>query len=788
MRLSASQLALARTQPQSTRLYLSIFQPREIFRAQINDSSITKGARTITFDNVSLGSWTAIEANFTVLIGSTAGASDIGKIRVRSATSSQLTVAENSNIEWADNQFITVLRYVELQPIYPRIINDPANNENVIFFKDYDIPYTNQNSVLGTFVNMGSHRAAVRQGGSAQISYSSTGTYNLLGSSLSYAWFFEGGTPSGSTSANPGLITYSTNGHFTTRLIVSGSAGELDTGYRYVSIYDKPGEGSSVPISSWEMTSMNGSRDESGYRASFKVHENIDIKENAVVVLFSDDWYGGANQSLGGNYPGNEKIFFVGNILQDSVRYDYQHSVVEFQAASLTDVMKSALGFSVSVESTAVPSKWYQLYDLDCRRAIYHYLKWHTTALSIADFQFVGTDQKIQFFDADRTSTFDAIDNLMRNTLIGQVVSDRQGKIWMEVEAKAYPNPTGSFTSVVDITRRDWMNEPSVEERLSDDLSYLEYGGVAYSGVNTGTFSALLGSAPGNAPSSRGKIETHQGLALAGQAQLNLLVGNVWANENSKYPKISLDMAGNTRYLDIAPQETTQINILASDTVRGVAINGLYIPDSFNWLYDSKNSVLKPSIDFKSLVNGALGESIIIPVPEDIGGGFNVPPFQVPAIPALTFPGGGSLSTGTSCCDELAQFVFGGVACFTGLAPDLIDTAPLTTGTQVFFEIVSNYAMYDPGTGLVTITAAGTYNVTLEGYYTRTEEFSGNSAIWFDAAVINTPVPAGSGFDVSTGQVVISVVPYTIETRLTKTSGAADTWERIRASICIAPP
>lgn len=638
MRLSASQLNLVRTRPQSSQLYLSIFQPTTIFQAQINDVSITKGARTITFNNVTAGSWTAIEANFSVYIGSTPGASDIGRVRVRSATSSALTVAENSNIPWADDLYLTVVRFIQLDPIYPRIIQNPADETDVIFFKDWDIPYTNQNSVLGTFVNMGSDRAAFR---SSQIPYSSTGTYNLLGSTLSYSWFFEGGTPSGSTSANPGLITYSSNGHFLTRLIVSGSAGEVDIGYRAVSIYDKIGEGSSTPVLKWEMTSLNGSRDEAGYKASFRVHENIDVKENAIVVIFSDDWYGSTNQSIGGNYPGNEKIFFVGRVLRDSIQYDYKDSQVDFEASSLTDVMKTALGFSVSVESSAAPSKWYQLYDLDCRRSIYHYLRWHTTALQIADFQFVGTDQKLQFFDADRNSMLDAIDNLMRNTLIGQVVSDRQGKIWMEVEAKAYPNPTGSFTSVMDITRRDWKGEPAIDERLSDDTSFLELGGVAYSGILTNTFSALIASAPGNSPSFRGKIDTRSGLALSSQPQLNTMVGNVWANDNSKYPNISMDMALSLRNLDIAPQEVAFISIAPSDTVRNKLIEGLYIPSGFDWKYDSKNQILLPSIDFVNLVNGNIGDSVEIPVsPADAGinGGFSVPGLQIPPLPIITIP------------------------------------------------------------------------------------------------------------------------------------------------------
>src|SRR3990167_304372 len=98
-------------------------------------------------------------------------------------------------------------------------------------------------------------------------------------------------------------------------------------------------------------------------------------------------------------------------------------------------------------------------------------------------------------------------------------------------------------------------------------------GGIAYSGVVTGTFSALLASAPGNAPGFHGAMETHEGLALLGQTQLNQLAGNVLANKNSPFPNIDVEMGINASNLDIAPQETVEMSILASDTVRNLAIN-----------------------------------------------------------------------------------------------------------------------------------------------------------------------------------------------------------------------
>lgn len=638
MQLSSQDAITVLQQPQQTTLHLSIFQPRTILGCRVNDAVIAKGARTIAYDTVSTGSFSSIESGMTLLVGTSPGARDIGKIRIKSATSSQIIVAENSNILWADNLYLTVLRYWEVWPIYPRIINDPANIEDVIFYKDYDIPYTNQNTILGTFACAGPHRAAFVENGQATIFYSATGTYNLLGSPISYNWAFEGGTPTGSTSVAPGNVAYSTPGHYVTRLITTASNGAIDTTYRHISIYNRPENSSSNnPILKWEVGPISGSRAEGGYNTRIKIlDEIININDGDIVVLWSDDWYGDQHRSLGGNALNNSSIFLVGHVMRDTIEYDYKQSTVSFDVGSITDLMKDTEGFSVSVESTAGPYKWFELLDMDGRRALYHYLKWHTTVLMLSDFGFIGTDKKIQYFDADRTSLYDAADNFMRDTLVGKVVSDIQGKVWAEIDASAYPNPSGSFSNIQTITKRDWLGEPSIEERLHKEVSYLELGGVAYSGAYTGTFAAKLSCAPGVAPDTRGRMSADPaGLALESQDQLNTMIGNIFASMNSRFPTIGLDMSGNDRQFDISPQISVGMNIQSTDTNRGVAIIAPYLIDEISWTYNQKDKTLLPSIVFKALVNGFPGDTIEIPdTPGDAnnGLGFNFPDFSFPPL------------------------------------------------------------------------------------------------------------------------------------------------------------
>lgn len=622
MRLSSSDLEIVRTKPQSSELYLSIFTPT-VAMACLVSGTVSNGARTIPYKSVSTGSYLSVESGMTLLVGTSAGGDELGRIRVKSATSSTIVVAENSHIYWPSATHLTVLRYWEMWPIYPRIIPDPNNDEDVIFYKDYDIAYSSQNgsSGLGAFPCAGTHRAGYV---GDQMYYSATGTAHLIsGTSLTYQWSFEGGNITGSTALTPGYVQYNTPGHYVTRLKVTGANGSVDTTYRYVSIYNRPeNSNTNVPIKKWEIQSLAGSRAEGGYSASITIIDEIlpTIRDGDVVVIWSDDWYGNNHVSLGGNSPNNSKIFFVGHIVNGSIAYNYQTSRTTFDIASVTDIMKSSQGFSVSVESNPTPSKWFQLLDMDCRRAMYHYLKWHSTALFLSDFQFLGSDRKIQYFDSDRESIFDAVDNLMRGTLHGSIVADRQGKLWAEVDVWATPNPTGSFTTIQSITKRDWMDEPTIQSSLTPLLSFLEMGGVAYSGSTTGTFSALIGCAPGQVPSTKGSVERQQGYALTSQSQLNEMVGNVFANKNSKYPTINMRMAGNYSHLDIAPQEAVGMEIQAIDTNSGISINAPYFASSISWGIDFSRKIKIPSIEFSSIVNGRSGETITIPEVPDTGG------------------------------------------------------------------------------------------------------------------------------------------------------------------------
>ena len=281
-------------------------------------------------------------------------------MRARFADATTITVAENSDINWQDDLYLSVLRFWEINAVYPRMyVPDPSDPTQQIWYKDYDTVYTNQNSTLGTFICMGSHYAGFMDTatGTCGVYYSASGSYNLNNEAISYFWSFEGGTPSTSNLKTPGIVQYGTPGHYTTQLLVSGTTAGGDASYRHISIYNRPDEGTNVPILNWELLSLDGTRDSGGYQGRIKIRENIeDVVDGALIVIFADDTYGTTKQSIGGNSSNRQTIFFVGYILDGSISYNYEDSSVEFDIGSPTEVMKLSEGFVVSVKSSSDPA------------------------------------------------------------------------------------------------------------------------------------------------------------------------------------------------------------------------------------------------------------------------------------------------------------------------------------------------------------------------------------------------------------------------------------------------
>ena len=637
--LTTPKLDALRSHKHSTQLYLSIYQPKVVMNAQVNisASSGTRGYRTIAYDNSVSGTYAQIESGMTLWVGTASGSFDKGKVRVKSATINTLTVAENEYIMWENNLFLTVVNYVDLVAVFPRLVQDTGDDTVVNFYKDYDIAYTNQNSILGAFPVMGSHRAGFLDDyGKLDLYWSATGTYPMVsGSNVRYDWTFNGGKPllTGTNVQTPGIVRYSGTGHYVTKLqiTVTGSTNATETAYRYVSVYDRPNRGLNVPIRSWKFSDLAGSRADGGFRGKVVVYETLGYKLQGgeLVVMFSDDEFNGISQSIDiGTTRPDDSIFFVGYILNDSIEYDYEKSSVSFDVGTANEVLKRTENFAISVESIPNPSTWWHFLNMTTKKAMYHYIKWHSTLLKVADVFWLGKDYNVQFFDSERTNIWDAIQAFMKPTLIGGAVTNNKGQVVFQTEPESFTIPTQAYPSLMTLDDRDVVDDVTVEENMYGEMSYLEMGGIGYDGT---TSVPLLSAAPGIAPRYYGKNSSNQGLALLNQTNLNEITGNIYAKANADPQSFRARMAGNYRYT-LAPINQALVYVPASRTSRNKMVSGTFYADNINYNFKSEDGYLSSTVDFMPVVDGIPGVTLEIKPPNSLA----------PLVfPPLVFPGVG---------------------------------------------------------------------------------------------------------------------------------------------------
>lgn len=231
--LTNDELTLLRSENQTSRLYLALPQPAIVFQAQINQSFPTRDKiLEISYDNA-IGNYTDVIADMTLLIGTTAGAHDVGITRIRAAaTPTKLYIAETSEIPFADDQYLTVLASWEPWPRHVRI--DGAKQPQM----DATVKYSDQHRWCDPVPILGPHRVAKLINGSATLHFDASSSW-VIGSSISaYSWFAPGATTTtGMNTATP-TITYTAPGSYYVGCTVTAANGKSFAGYRVVYIYD----------------------------------------------------------------------------------------------------------------------------------------------------------------------------------------------------------------------------------------------------------------------------------------------------------------------------------------------------------------------------------------------------------------------------------------------------------------------------------------------------------------------------------------------------------------------
>jgi hypothetical protein len=610
--LTPGELALLRTRPQRTQLYLAIAKTHSVYVAQVNGTPAScDGITAIPFYN-GAGTLTDVKRDMLLCVGTFPGLWDIGMCRIRRdavITDTSFYIGITSEIDFVGDYWLMVLDSYSIWPRHPYI--DPITE---ISYMDYDIAYTSQNAYGPPVPIMGTHAVLELTGVSVSANFDASDSYVCIGvpDSIDYWWSCDGAfvfTPAASDTD----IAFLAAGTYLVYLLVTANytIGSVtlsvpSTAVRYVIVHDAV-----HPLnSSFSLDSCSGSYDSGDWQYRITMNANAgeaDVMDRSLAILVARDWYGSTEQSIGPfDTPesiGRNNIVCVGWIDGESIRRSNDKSLVSFDVRGPAFWLGSQQGFPTGIDDTnAAPTDWLHIDTLTPRRGIFSFLHWRSTATVVMDCWITNDAHRL-------ATTYTPADSLLEqlraicDRVNAKAVADRYSRLFCEIDTQ-FIDPTlripPTFPVVQTMLDRDWRDEITIERRTVDEVGQVDLSGVFYSG-NIATSNAIFSLAPGHYPRHYGEKRQVEKIALTNQAEANLQAGLWLGYLNNEFPNIDTPFSSSYRAVDIAPRMFVQMNLAAGDTPRGLVwTNKKLIPREVSFNHDGREALLLTDVTFEA--------------------------------------------------------------------------------------------------------------------------------------------------------------------------------------------
>lgn len=630
--ITAPELVKLRSDGQWSRLYLAGLEaPPVVFAARVNQAFAEDDDKDnvlqVTYDTVTTGAYTDIIAGMTLWIGSAAGLHDIGMARIRKTpTSAILYLGTNSEIDWDDNLYLTVVDEFSLWPRHARVVSG-------VTYMDGEEVYSDQHDDFDPIPVMGSDAVLDVDAYPVVLQLDGSDSWVPGGTITDYLWTKTAGTLSSSTAADPTLTvsSYPSNGLIRYALRVTASNGKTFTGYRYVRVYDSTHRPQAAQIASIE-----GNFDTGGWSFEATMYDDAsDVRDRSPIILFARDYYGGVLGSIG-QQEGRENIVMQGWVDGETIEYDSESGLVRFTVKGPQFWLDKMPGFPpVIAEQRTSSGSWNTIPSLTVDRALWHLLHWHSTATMVMDVLLTGDTRYADKFDVPTQSLWMQIKEIAEKKIQAVPGCDRFGRLFVEIEPQYVQEAARTWVEVMTITAADWRDSIIFKRRLVGELAMLDLSSVDISAPNAAP-KPYYSLSVGHAFARFGGIESMENLLASSQSQSNRMAGLVVGRRNNPWPSFEIKMAANNRMIDLFPHQYYPLTIATGDTPRGKAFDGRLIPRVISMEWDADNGVLLPTVTLEAEsfeANNVDGEppanNPIPPMPP--------PPSPPPAPP----PGGG---------------------------------------------------------------------------------------------------------------------------------------------------
>lgn len=588
--VSLANLQRLRRDGQSTRLFLAIHDPAPLWASTVAAVPATNDKVTEIELAASIGD---DYTGFTAWIGTTAGARDVGEVRVRKQmTSTTLAIGLTSSIAWQVGQHVTIMDEVGLWARHPKV--DTGGN----IWMDEDIEYTDQHTNFAPVVVLG---------GSAVLLDSYTATFDasdswVEGSTITgYAWAASGAAIIVGSGAVVDVVAPNA-GDFRITCTVTAANGKSTTVRRWLCVYDS----TRPPVTQFRLDNCSCDADSGGM--SFGVTlwgEASGIRDRARVVLFARDYYGDEQVSIG-PLAGREHILAEGWISGESITRSIDVGSVAFTVHGANHWLGRMAAYPIGFADTTsdagggtggAPVSWLQFQGLTPAKAVFNLVYWRSTFAAVCDFMPFNDLRRAVILDAPgSTSLWGQLVAMTEARVLAKPICDRANALWIVIPGNLLPvaDRASAAVQVMELTSEDWVDPLQFERVTVPPCSLLDLQGVFCD--SGGGVTPLFSLANGRVFKRYGSVQRVDRILLDGQDQANELAGLYIANLNNEYPRVSFNLPGNYRVFDIAPQQ--YITVSATDNARGVTwVNKNFWVTGFSFAHEPETGVLTVALN-----------------------------------------------------------------------------------------------------------------------------------------------------------------------------------------------
>ncbi len=562
--MTSDELTAVRSDNQFSKLYAAILNPAVVFSCQINQVfTTTDQIVQFEYDNVTFGAFGDVVIGMTAYIGSTAGAYDLGMVRIRlAADSNTLFIGETSEIPFADNIFVTVVNEFGLWAKHPRVLSDGT------VYMDWDVTYSNQHTNMKPVPVFGNHAVLWLTGADVDFTPDASDSWCLTAGAKTYLWTAPGASAtSGLATATP-TITYDTAGTYlvTCQVTVGGVSA---IGYRYVFVYDADNMPFEVNLGS-----CSGEYDRGGWEFEIDIlgaEADISlIRDRALVIIFARDFYDSEEISIG-PIPGRENIIATGWIDGETIDWNPIEGSVNFAAKGPNHWLSQITAFPLGVENTVgTADDWTNFNELTIDKAVFDWITWRSTIAAVTDVYRTGDSRQASALEAPIGSLWGQM-IAIADPILAFPVCDRYARLFVEINSQFVPVASRTGPVIMELTLDDWGDRVDIDRIVVPKTSRIDLSGINFtSGSQPSTFFSL---AEGHPFKRFGAPLLIDRLLLTDQAQSNELAGLILGNHNHEF-EFNVPVAENNRFVDICPAQYVEVDIAADETARGIAYAG----------------------------------------------------------------------------------------------------------------------------------------------------------------------------------------------------------------------